>query len=364
MATSIQTNFDSIYLTSNLPEEISFATDKNSLKVTLFINYNEVFSSDYYPYQGVVTIRDIRSIVETTMIDNLLSLASLSIVATEPTESSSNITYDENGNIHMTYGNDEQSPESVLINDISVIYCIFKVNVDSETFLNNNFLSTRKSALVPRSKKLILNYYRKQNVKKNIGALIFYRNLNNPEKILNENCSLGDTGFPKVSGITYEILTYEYFKNIIDQKKGISSEILGVVYQIGEKLFSIFYTSEEPTESFTFLNAFNVEESAYLYNTSTIKIEVDRNEAVCGQQTQFYDETINTKHEVETCAMPYSEAKWLNQMLTSKRVTHPIDEDNLAQVLISDITSEITDSDKDLIHLKFSWKYADGAEWI
>ncbi len=364
MATSIQTDFDSIYLTSHLPEEVSLETDKNSLKVVIFLNSNEVFSSDYYPYQGVIKIRDIRSVVESAMIANMLSLATLSIVATEPAVSTSNITYDEDGNIHMTYGNDEQTPESVSIDNISVIYSMFKVNIDSETFLTNNFLTTRKSALVPRNKTIRLNYYRKAIVLRNITALVFYRQLSNPENILQESCNLGNTGYPKTNGITYEELSYDVFKGIIDQTKGVPCEVLGLVYQIGEKCFSIFFTSEEPTESFTFFNCFNVEETAYLYNTSTVKIEVDRSEAVCGHQTQFYDETINTKHEVETSSLPYEEAKWLNQMLTSKRVYHPAADNKLVQVLISDITSEITDSDKDLIHLKFSWKYADGAEWL
>jgi hypothetical protein len=34
------------------------------------------------------------------------------------------------------------------------------------------------------------------------------------------------------------------------------------------------------------------------------------------------------------------------------------------EILISDITSEVSDSDKDLIRLKFSWKYADGSQWL
>ena len=95
-----------------------------------------------------------------------------------------------------------------------------------------------------------------------------------------------------------------------------------------------------------------------------MKTEVDRTETVCGKKTEFYDETVKVKHDVETAPLPYDEAKWINQMLTSKLVKRPIDDENKPQVLISDITSEVTDSDKDLIRLKFSWKYADGNEYI
>jgi hypothetical protein len=51
-------------------------------------------------------------------------------------------------------------------------------------------------------------------------------------------------------------------------------------------------------------------------------------------------------------------------MLTSKLVEHPDDNGDTVQVLISDITSEVTDSSKELIRLKFSWKYADGIEYL
>ena len=81
-------------------------------------------------------------------------------------------------------------------------------------------------------------------------------------------------------------------------------------------------------------------------------------------KTQFYDETVKVKHEVETASLPYDEAKWLNQMLTSKLVKRRIEDGSYEKVLISDITSEVTDSDKELIRLKFSWKYADGNEWL
>jgi len=36
----------------------------------------------------------------------------------------------------------------------------------------------------------------------------------------------------------------------------------------------------------------------------------------------------------------------------------------VVQVLISDITSEVVDSDKELSRLKFSWQYADGNEYL
>ena len=54
MAIYTITDFESIYLTSQLPEEISFETEADSLKMTIYMNNYKVFSSDYYPYYGEV----------------------------------------------------------------------------------------------------------------------------------------------------------------------------------------------------------------------------------------------------------------------------------------------------------------------
>jgi hypothetical protein len=51
-------------------------------------------------------------------------------------------------------------------------------------------------------------------------------------------------------------------------------------------------------------------------------------------------------------------------MLASKHVKRPIRDEESVQVLISDFSSEVTDSDKELIRIKFSWKYADGTEYL
>ena len=67
MAIYTITDFESIYLTSQLPEEISFETEADSLKMTIYMNNYKVFSSDYYPYYGEVTTRFFhRTITRTT----------------------------------------------------------------------------------------------------------------------------------------------------------------------------------------------------------------------------------------------------------------------------------------------------------
>ena len=111
------------------------------------------------------------------------------------------------------------------------------------------------------------------------------------------------------------------------------------------------------------MNAFNIPERAYLYGATTTKTEVNRSEAVIGRKTLFYDETVTVKHEVETGPMTYDEAMWLSQMFASRWVNRILPNNKSAEILISDISSEVTDSNKELMKLKFSWKYAEGTEW-
>jgi len=159
-------------------------------------------------------------------------------------------------------------------------------------------------------------------------------------------------------------LTHDYFKQMVYNDLNVECTVLGVEYKIGLRKFNIYFTDEQPTDVFTFLNAFNVQEKIYLFGATTTKTEVSRSEAIYGRKTQFYDETITIKHEVETAPMPYDEAMWFSQLFTSKSVTRDFGKTTSAQILIKDVTSEVTDASKELITLKFSWIYVEGTEWI
>ena len=75
MSTLINTTFDSIYLTSNLPDEVEIETLTPQVTVTIKVDDTEVFKSDYYPYAQKVYFRDVRSIVESAMQQMGLAIA-------------------------------------------------------------------------------------------------------------------------------------------------------------------------------------------------------------------------------------------------------------------------------------------------
>ena len=363
MATTVNTNFEATSLTANLPEVVEIATDAAQLEVNIFVDSRKVFKSVYYPYNSMVYVRDIRTIVEAAMFERQLVMASLKMEVYEPVTQSAqgNVTVDENGNYVVTFGSDGSSSPHATVNNVKLVCCCFKTGASSEDFLGSCFLTTRKSALIPRNGHLYISNHTKAYAQGSNSALIYYSNPQVSERISTYNVNLGKMQATTEKIVT-DLLSYGYFKAIIDQAMGTSCLVHGVEYQIGMRRFNIFFTDEKPTETFIFINAFNMEETAYLYNTTTVKTEVERSEAVCGVRTQFYDETVKVKHEVETAPLTYDEAMWLNQMLTSKLVKRPKLDGEDAEVLISDISSEVTDADKELIRLKFSWKYADGTE--
>ena len=363
MAITINTTFSSIHLSSTLPEEISITTDQECLEVSVYVNSSKVFSSVYYPYNQEIIVRDIRSIVETSMSEAKRIIATLKIEAKGTDTVMEDVTYDEDGNIHVSFGSDTSSPAVVSSDDITVIFCRYKTILSSETFLSDHFLTTQKSAVIPRNGSMKLSYFSSQRENNSISARIYYSLLTNPNQILSIDSFLRTTPSENDS-ISTVILSHAYLKSLVERVTNSTNKIYGVEYHVGARQFNLFFTDEQPSDTFNFLNVFNHLDTAYIFAATTTKTEIDHSEAVCGRHTQYYDESVKVKHEVETSPLTPQEASWLSEMLLSKYVTRQIDSFTSAQVLISDISSEVSNSDKELIRLKFSWKYADGSNWL
>lgn len=339
MATNISTSFDSLYLTAHLPEHIYISTDAQYIVITVSVDGDEVFRSIYYPYNRTIIFHDLRSIVEAAMYDLALDICRLEIEAREP------------------------SGSSAVIDDVYVIHSDIKMPQGSDAFINGSFLTTRKSAVIPRDGHLLLSYYVKAYQAASNYYLIHYKVPYSTDDVYEYKYTLSkyDSNFTMVKSVRY---TYSTFKEMVETARGGSCTVCSVEIYLGGKSFTLFFTDEQPTEQFSFLNAFLVMETAYIYGTNTVKTMVDQSEAVFGRKTQFYDRQVTVKHEVETAALTPDEAQWLTQLLTSKWVSRQVSSSHSEQVLISDITSEVTDSDKDLTRLKFCWRYANGDEWL
>jgi len=301
------------------------------------VDDDEVFSSVFYPFNQMVCLRDLRGIVEQAMVNEALDLASIGICATQTDGTESAVT------------------------DVMVVYSCLKSRLTSETFLNNFFLTTRKSMLIPKDGQVRIHNYAEANQLSDNRIIIYYSR-SSVHGVVFEYTKTSSRIQTETTKIVSTVLNYQYFQDILNENLDYETTVHGAIYQIGNRRYSVYFTDEEPTDQFEFLNAFGVQETYYLYGATTVKTEIDRSEAICGRKTQYYDETVHVLHEVETAPLMVEEAEWLSQMLTSKWIAR-LTGTELKQVLISDIVSEITDDGEELIRLKFSWRYPDETEY-
>ena len=125
----------------------------------------------------------------------------------------------------------------------------------------------------------------------------------------------------------------------------------------GKRSMTFYLAKETPQLMLNFRNCFNCLETAYIYAATTLKTDIDRSEATCNNQTTFYDQQTTHAHEVNITTLSLEHALWLNQLLESHKVT---DRKGNA-ILISDITSEISDETNATNKLKFTWRFSDNS---
>lgn len=339
MSTLINTTFDSIYLTSNLPDEVEIETLTPQVTVTIKVDDTEVFKSDYYPYAQKVYFRDVRSIVESAMQQMGLAIATF-VFSVKDLES-----YTKSSG------------------EIKVVYSELKSSTTSEVYLTKHFLSTRKSALLSRSCPFFLYVFSKAYEQCSNYCIIYYYPSYAPSQLLSLRYDF-NSKLSEKQDILSVSADYSDFQAILESKNIFNATVLHVYFCTSPRVFDIYFTSDAPSDTFQFLNNFNLMETVCLFGATTTKTDISRSEAVQGRITSFYDVTMRVKHEVETAPLTYDEARHLIQLLTSRSITRCVAGDTYAPVIITGCTPEITDNISTPIRLKFTYEYNDQTEWL
>jgi hypothetical protein len=339
MSTIINTSFDTLYLTSQLPDEVEIETLTPQVTVTIKIDDSEVFKANYYPYALKVYVRDIRSIVESAMQHKGLAISSFELEVKDLE------------NITKSSGK------------MKVVYSELKSLASSEDFLENHFLSTRKSALLSQKCPFYLHLYCKEYEQCSNYCIIYYSTSYTHGQVL----SLRYDFYSKLSDkedVLSVSANYTKFQALLESKKIYGATVLYVHYCTSPREFDIYFTSVAPSDTFQFLNNFYLMETVCLFGATTTKTEISRSEAVRGRVTSFYDVTKRVKHEVETAPLTLAEARHLIELITSRKITRCIGNNVYAPVIITDSTPEFSDNDSDQIRLKFTYEYTDNKEYI
>lgn len=339
MSTVINTTIPTLVLSAHLPDEVEIESLTPEVTVTITIDSITVFSSVYYTYNTKVYVRDIRSIVESAMILNNLSICSF-ILSVKDMESSTKST-----------------------GDIKVIYSQMKSPCGSEDFLLNKFLSTRTSVLLSRTCPFTLFFYAKPFEQSSNYCEIYYTPSYAPDNVLKHT-----NNYPSKLSDTHAIKSYpanySEFQYLLSLSNIHDSTISRVSFHIGLRVFNIYFTPDTPSDTFQFRSSFNLYDTVCLFGSTTTKTEVSRSEAVCGRIVSYYDEQTKVLHEVETAPLTLSEARHLTELLTSRHITRQTSEGEFVPVLITDVSPEISDNNTNPVRIKFTWTYADHTEYL
>ena len=324
---------DGIGLTSILSNRIEISTD-DEYPIQMVVKFNEIriYESTLYPLDGKVRFYDLCFLVQEYMRNNLISSGQLSVSA-----------YAETVTAYVVYSSIRTSYE------------------DDTEFLSSHFLTTRSCYTIPRGKSQFFSFFEQGGV--------------DPSGYIDVSFMLDDGSVRttrltnKISASsTNKIYNFGIESNTLDIRvKSLNPndtpKVLGGTIVHGNRVIDFFFTDDEPIESFGFYNAFNVWENYYVFGTSNIKTSFTQKEAICAGVSSYYNQSASRVVEIKTVPLSYEEALWVNEFLGSKRIVKVIPPDDDRDILISDITSEISDSDKETISIKFSWKYADPFVW-
>lgn len=327
MPISITTQFPSLVLSAALPDIVTCSLDQGSTTVSVMVDNTEVFTTTLYAFGGNVTLYDIRTIIEDAIRENNNASATCSITFTA-------------GNDAATTGN------------FTVVMSNFIIP-NPATFLDSHFLTTRNSFQIQRSGKQSLSWFSVQgeNIVASIEAIVLPENATTPIIIIWRQTTVQA---PQSSIYSYEVNVPDIAAHFESQGK-----LLSFTVQRGMNRYMSFYvTDEKPNINLFFLNAFNVTEYAELYAATTTKQKATHSEANCLRNRIFYDRNTETTFEVETTALQYDEALWLNQLLSSRYVAIIISPGTNRQILITETESEISDSDPATSRHKFTYKFA------
>ena len=334
-------SLDTYTLSSALPNSFTVDADQGEdyVEVHISLEGEVIYSTRLYANDaGVCTFYEFRQIVEQNMIARNLCLASFELF----------VAHEDGG--------DE-------IEDKYIIFSRYKnANNDTLDFLESHFLMNRTHCVMPRKMYGSLPFFATEQenfapylecVFDRDGELWNYR-LENPLHHYNRPY------------VYYVSLSPQSIKARIDNIEGEDcGKLLSFTVHVGRRSMTVFVVDEMPTIMFSFLNSYNAQESMCVFGTTTLKTEFSRKEAVSMNVTSFYDKSVSRKWQVKTVPLTQEEARWYNEFLESDYVTLELNNDfNDLRILISDITSEISDSSKDLVHIKFSWRFEDNAIWL
>ncbi len=333
-----------VMLTSEL-SDISIFTDQEAVDFSLYAAGIEVLSGRYYALNGSIRICDIAPLIESAITGNTDSLLA-------------------DCEIEVSAGSETAT------HDFQVLCCGKALGlIDPMEWLQQNFLTLTPYRRLAPEGFFEVQWYAAD--REGISFMVYCTFLN--DKGVQDTYSYVQSGNGLVqhgAGICREIVMLPQVAAKVKSARKIDSLMLqSVTVRRGARLLTVFV---DPSLSgivpFHYTNCFNAIESLALPRITTEKIKVDNSIASLGKSSRFYDVNVSKEYEVEMGPLTSDECSQVEQMLTSTQVRipwgifSPIDEIDfyaLTQIMITDFTSELSDTDEKMNTVKFTWRFMD-----
>ena len=328
---------DEYSVLSSLPNQFTIGQVDGWVKVTIRLQGVDIYSTTLYENNRAAIFYGFKDIIRENMLARYLSLASLTVMAEHP------------GGYEM-------------LEDKYIIFCEVNDMDDERDLFWSRFLTNRSFYTIPRNGYMVTSFFSDGGEQFTAYADCVFRVSDGTIRTYTYTRSIYHYNLPRIYSVW---LSSSEIQSAVEREEGGSvGTLLSFTFHVGRRALTV-YVSDEPYEvDFYFNNAFNVQEHIFIYGTTKLKTTFDRKEAVSQGISSFYNMSVERKHEVEMAPMGMEEAEWFNEFLASTYVFRELSQDWEPTVLISDITSEISDSAKDLIKMKFSWRYDNNARWV
>ena len=333
-----------VMLASDIPD-INIFTDHDYVDFRLLSGGYPLLEGRYYALNGKATVTDISSLVENYLAGNTDNpLAEFVVEA----------SYD-----------DELAEK-----EFTALYCNVATGMsDPADWLLQNFLTLTKSRRIAPDDFINLMWY--AYAKESLAFRVLATYVDAEGNRGTSSYIASGNGIVASGGEVFS--QYIYLDQVCDTIKNATKlsaiTLLSVTAQCGDRSLTCFVDkSLADIVPFYYLNCFGVPEHISLPRTTTAKVKCDRSVATLSKTSQFYDVTTSKEYEVESGPLTADECLQVEQMFTSPLVRVPLtfggiifetDFDALYTILITDFTSELSDSDEKLNSVKFTWRYAD-----
>lgn len=330
-----------ICFTSDFADALSISTNASSLTVTITDQYSgaTLLSSTYFPYQEVVEIFDLGSLIESFMLARGLTCNRFLVTLKEPL--------------------------TTVTHTIFSIFCQQRVSdISAKNFVDQSFLTNNTSRFTSPDVEEVLPLI----VGTQIGTKTIVYELSGT--FLLPNGELQTYAFLSTRNYasqTYFALLDVSYKTVKGQLRQVyppaDGELLYYTIAIGDRRCTFYVTQARVTRSFLFRNSFNCWETMHLFTSTTTKLESNFSTAVCGDRLTHYNVEHTRTFEEQTSSLRYAQAIWLQEFLSSPDIRLLIGSafspNQQPQVLIKSYTSEPTNAPSDSANaLNFEWQYS------